>query len=392
MTNPTSERPCMLVVDDEEGLRMSLRAVFHNQFELVLCKNSAEAMAAIKAHNVMVAILDIKMVGESGLDLLRRIKETAPLVEVIMLTAYETMDAVKTAVRQNACDFLSKPFDIPTLTESVNRAMRLRAASDAAHAAMNSSRHLNTEMMALQDGVLHDTRNILTVVTGMASLVKTRLSGKDAIAGDALVSANEEMDVLTRQLHTGVELLSRYLNALRRSRGFLDVADVRSALENISHLLATHPDCRNTRFRFVAPPSGPLIVRMDPLECFQIVFNLALNAAQSSKQRQEVTIEARIVTETLNLEGMQDTQRTKRHTSPQFVNQPPWLAVSVSDHGEGIPPEVLGRLFQPYVTTRQTGTGIGIPLIGRLITKNKGLFYIDTVPGKGTAMTVYLPQ
>jgi DNA-binding NtrC family response regulator len=85
---PTVARPVLLIVDDEDSVRVSLEMVFSEEFETIACSNSAAALATVVARPVAVAILDIKMQGESGLDLLVKLKQHDPLIEVIILTGY----------------------------------------------------------------------------------------------------------------------------------------------------------------------------------------------------------------------------------------------------------------------------------------------------------------
>jgi len=110
---------------------MAVRAVFHSRFELHLCGNSNEALKALREFPISIAILDIKMRGESGLDLLSQIKGSFPLVEVVMLTAYETPDAVKTALAHKVAAFLAKPFNVTVIEETVERALRLRSLTSS---------------------------------------------------------------------------------------------------------------------------------------------------------------------------------------------------------------------------------------------------------------------
>ena len=85
----------ILVVDDER--RISLETVLRSLYRVVSASNSVEALDLLRKESPQVAILDIKMVGESGLDLLPALKSHDPQLEVVMLTGYETIDAAKLA-------------------------------------------------------------------------------------------------------------------------------------------------------------------------------------------------------------------------------------------------------------------------------------------------------
>src|SRR5581483_4447016 len=118
-----SRRPVLLVVDDEEGPRQSLKVIFKNEYDVLLANSGEQALEIARENPIDVAVCDIMMTGMNGTELLRRLKEMQPLVEVILLTAYETVETARQAVRYDACDYLNKPFDIPAMRAAVKRAL-----------------------------------------------------------------------------------------------------------------------------------------------------------------------------------------------------------------------------------------------------------------------------
>jgi signal transduction histidine kinase len=390
LIGPTG-KPRMLIVDDEEGLRLAIRAVFHTQFDLYLCKNSREAMKAIAEHRISIAILDIKMVGESGLDLLRKIKEADPLVEVIMLTAYETLDAVKTAVRNQACDFLTKPFDLGVISESVARALRLRMASEVAQTAIEKMNGSASQTITLQDGILHDVRNVMTIVLGMAECCSYTINERDVLSRQDILELRQNFDVVLKNTTLASALCNRYLNALRKLGSPNPSHDIHPVLSDLCQLLRSHPEAKGSEISFIAVPGIELRVAAEPVEVFQLVFNVALNGLQAADRRQHLTVEARIANEPLNPNMLNDTASIRVVRGPSFSNKPPYVALTIRDSGDGIAPAVLERLFTPFLTTKATGTGVGMAVVAKLVEKNDGLLFLESTLGKGTTTTIYLP-
>src|SRR6188508_1241879 len=115
-------RPTLLVCDDEEGPRQSLRIVFKNDYRVLVASSGHEALAIAAHETIDVAVLDILMQGMSGVEVLRQLKQIDPAIEVIMLTAYETIETARHALRFGASDYLNKPFDIPTMRAAVAHA------------------------------------------------------------------------------------------------------------------------------------------------------------------------------------------------------------------------------------------------------------------------------
>src|SRR5215212_10099460 len=122
-------RPTLLVCDDEEGPRQSLRIVFKNDYRVLVASSGHEALAIANQEPIDVVVLDILMQGMSGVEVLRQLKQIDPAVEVIMLTAYETIETARQALRYGASDYLNKPFDIPTMREAVANAFTKRRSA-----------------------------------------------------------------------------------------------------------------------------------------------------------------------------------------------------------------------------------------------------------------------
>ncbi|GMV39761.1 MAG: sigma-54-dependent Fis family transcriptional regulator [Myxococcales bacterium] len=107
-----TEQGQVLVVDDERTLQRALSAILKKQgYSVFTASNAAEALAVLEETPIDVVLSDIQMPGLSGLDLLGRIKQQWPETEVVMMTAYGTVERAVTAVKAGAHDFLTKPFD-----------------------------------------------------------------------------------------------------------------------------------------------------------------------------------------------------------------------------------------------------------------------------------------
>ena len=135
------EKPTLLIVDDEEGPRQSLRIVFKNDYNVFVASNGTEALAIARERHIDVAVLDIMMSGMSGVEVLKHLKELDPSVEVVMLTAYETIETARQALRYGASDYLNKPFDIPTMRAAVRVPWRSIAPLSASRRTPDSCRN-----------------------------------------------------------------------------------------------------------------------------------------------------------------------------------------------------------------------------------------------------------
>ena len=91
-------RGTLLVVDDEDGPRQSLRVIFKDEYNLLMAEDGPTAIELAKQHPIDVAVLDIRMAGMSGIEVLERLKYVNPNIEAIMMTAFETTDTIRRAL------------------------------------------------------------------------------------------------------------------------------------------------------------------------------------------------------------------------------------------------------------------------------------------------------
>ncbi len=103
------KKPSILICDDEPGVRESLKYILGDEYALAYAANGVEAVDYIKANDVDMAILDIKMPKLNGLEALQQIKQAKPNLPVLMLTGYEAIDVASQAMNLGANNYLTKP-------------------------------------------------------------------------------------------------------------------------------------------------------------------------------------------------------------------------------------------------------------------------------------------
>jgi two-component system response regulator HydG len=117
------DAPTVLVVDDEPSNLASIEKIFQRDGLRVLTADGAKsALELVRTHRVQVVLTDLMMPGVSGLELLRAVKQIAPEVEVVMMTAYGTVETAVQAMREGAYDFVEKPLKRMTIVKSVRKA------------------------------------------------------------------------------------------------------------------------------------------------------------------------------------------------------------------------------------------------------------------------------
>jgi signal transduction histidine kinase len=394
----------MLVVDDEEGPRLSLRMVFKNDFRVHTVENGDQAVEFVRHNPVHVAILDIRMAGRSGIEVLRNLKEIDPHIEILMLTAYETIETARQSLRLGACDYLGKPFDIPTIREAVARALRLRRISETVLATQERLHRLTGQLhdttlreeMAkttsqIYAGVLHDINNPLTIIIGYVEMLELRLAKVSFLHGADLDAVREDLAIISKQVNTCFAIATRYLRSLGKRHFSNREVRINQVLADLQTLLKHHPAIRGGHLavKLLDKDTAALI---NGTELIQILLNLTINAFQSSPKDQTVWVTAEIVPQALSLDIFCDGPEDIVVGREPLANEPPLVALSVLDQGPGIAPEVLPHIFEPYFTTKtEYGTGLGLAIVSRLVQDHRGLLHVKTKVREGTRVTVYFP-
>jgi len=229
--------------------------------------------------------------------------------------------------------------------------LRSLAAKDEA---LEAHREQARALTALSAEIAHELKNPLSSVKGLAGLISKDVSGKPA----------ERLGVLRRELARVEESLEALLNFSRPTTPLLlEEVQLAACLENVA---ALHEGMARERgVRLVVKPTG-LVVRCDPRKIRQVLINLLQNALEASAAGGVVEL---VVSD----EG-------------EHVH------IEVLDRGEGIDAETGARLFDPGVTTRASGSGLGLPIARGLMRQHGGELELQAREGGGVRALLTLPK
>lgn len=407
MEEPPQKRT-LLIVDDEEGPRQSLRVVFKDDYNLLMAEDGKAALELAQKNRIDAAVVDIRMLGMSGIDLLGQLKALDPDIEVIMLTAYETIETLRQALRFGAYDYLNKPFDIATVRSAVAAAMERRSLSEEIRASGLKLQELQAELHTqkleqeivrsrgeIYASVIHDINGPITVISGLIQIINQRIGEEHELAGKDLDLVKDRLKRITRQVTNCIEISRRYLSFLRQSPAEQSRVQVNQILIDLNELLKVHPSAKQHHL-FVQPLAADAIVQINGTDLIQILLNLSLNALQCSPEPHRVEIRGELLPEPLDLSRFVDGPGDLFVNREGINNEGALVALYVEDNGPGIPPEVLPKIFSTYFSTKKegqnTGTGLGLSIVNRLLREGRGGINVRTKVGGGTLFTVYLPS
>ncbi|MEZ0216023.1 MAG: response regulator [Rariglobus sp.] len=402
----TETKFTLLVVDDEEGPRQSLRMVFRNDFNVHTVDSGEKALAFARENTVHIAILDIRMSGCTGIEVLESLKAIDRRIEVIMLTAYETLETARQALRLGACDYLSKPFDLSTVRNTAARALHLRKISDTVASTAERLSELNHRLgdIALREemarttneiyaGVIHDLNNPLTVISGYVQILEERLKNVAFLHGDDLEKVRSTIDYIGKQVGTCTAIATRYLRFVNKNEAPGRHLAINQIIADLQALLNAHPEVRFNRL-CVKPLDIDATPRIDATDLIQILLNLTINAFQSTDRKQTVWVVADTLDQAPDFAApLLDAKTELLIGRETFKHSGPVISLSVLDQGSGIPAETLPKIFEPYFTTKaHQGTGLGLAIVARLVQTHGALLHVKTRPKEGTTATLYLPR
>lgn len=395
----------LLIVDDEEGPRQSLRVVFKDDYNILLADSGPKAIELAKQNRVDAVISDIRMAGMSGIELLGQLKAVDPAIEVIMLTAYETIETARQALRYGACDYLNKPFDIGTMRTAVASAMERRALSDEMQLNNLKLLELQTQLQnqKLQEeitksrgeiyaSIIHDINGPLTIISGFIQLINQRIADAHRVEGEDLEMVKDRLKRMTRQVTNCIEISQRYLSFMRQRSIETDRVSVNQVIKDLEELLRAHPDTQTHQLEVSALPKD-VTLQINGTDLIQILLNLAINGFQASEEPHLVKVTAKICSDTAELSKIQPSDNDAVLNRDDFKNEGPILLLSVEDTGPGIRPDLISKIFEPYFTTKAPGkgTGLGLSIVHRLLKEAHGFLHLHSVVGEGTSFKLYLP-
>jgi signal transduction histidine kinase len=403
----TAVRPdrTLLIVDDDPSVRHALWITFRDLYTVQLADSGPKALETFAQKKADVALLDIRMPGMTGLEVLHQLKQTDPDIEVILLSAYESIDYIRQALRLGACDYITKPYEVDNLRTVVSHAMDRREVTRKTSAydkrliqLQNEVHHqqIREELARTRNeiyaSIIHDINGPLTVIGGYIELMLNSLRSSETLGGDSLRSLKNQADSISRQVTNCVELSRRYLGFLEGKVSAGASAGLREVFYDVAELLKAHPHAKfNNLVMHGADDS--LVAIINRTDLLQVLLNLTINALQCTTEPHRVEVYAKYISAEAPRPFLQPATGTRFLQSANFQPKAPLVAISVRDNGPGMSEALLDRIFEPYFTTKPPGqgTGLGLSIVQRLVTHAHGAVHIYSHVDEGTIFTVYLP-
>lgn len=224
--------------------------------------------------------------------------------------------------------------------------------------------HKLESLGVLAGGIAHDFNNLLTAIIGNLSMARSDAPG----------------EAMRRQLKAAEKAASRAQGLTQQLLTFAKGGAPIKAVASIADLVREAAEFSlhgtKTRYTMTSPPDL-WVVEVDAAQMSQVVNNLILNADQAMPGGGTIAISL-----------------TNRHLDAGAglpLSPGPYVEIRVADQGHGIAPDHLERIFDPYFSTKQTGSGLGLASSYSIIKRHGGHIAAESRPGEGAVFTVYLP-
>lgn len=222
----------------------------------------------------------------------------------------------------------------------------------------------------LAGGIAHDLNNILAPILMASELLQLRARDED----------RRMIEIVKSSAERGSEMVKQILSFARGVAGEPAVIQLKHLVKDVAKLIkATFPASLQIQTQVAGEPHP---VKGNATQLHQVLMNLCVNARDAMPQGGVL----RLQVENVQLEGKQ----TRKQSEPVFG---PYVRVTVSDTGTGIPAELLDKIFEPFFTTKAEGkgTGLGLPTVQSIVKNHRGFIEVKSEPGRGTQFHIYLP-
>ena len=379
----------LLVVDDEESLRITTAAIFENEGYLVDTASSGdEAIALLNDADYDLVLTDLHMEGGDGLSVLNQIRQQRPLTISVVLTGFASVESAIAALQEGAYDYLVKPCDIESMKHTIRRGVEHRRLMLAEQKARMDLQQLNLDLeqrieertgeLKRLNGELaeanrakdvflatlsHELRTPLTPVVGWIKLLRSGTLDEKSVA--------QALDAIERNAWLQSRLIDDLLDTSRIATGKLHFepkpTDLNVIVKAAVDTVRSSAAARNIDLSLSLWPSS-LVVMGEPVRLQQIAWNLVSNAIKFTDPGGKV----RVTT------GLNDSQ----------------AYLEVVDTGVGIESEFLPHVFDRFrqadgsTSRRHGGLGLGLAIADALAKMHGGKLEAESDgTGQGSRFT-----
>lgn len=363
--NILEKKQTILVIDDDESMRDSCTQILTKDgFLAEIAKDGSSGLEKIKETKPDLVLIDLKMPGINGLEVLEKIKEIDPNIIAVVITGYATVESAVEAMKKGAYDFLPKPFTPDELRIIIKRGLERRKLILETESLRREKKLIEENFITM---VSHQLRSPLVAILQYFEVILGGMAGK--VSG----KQKEMIQKAQRRLENLMNLISDWLDVARLDNG--QIINKLKPLSLKKVIKKTLEDMRplakkNDISLELRPSPENKNVLGDEESLKQVFSNLITNAIRYNKPKGKVII----------------TIKENRD----------FIATEIQDTGIGIAEEHLPFIFDQFYRVSKgesqkiKGTGLGLSIAKKIVEAHGGSIQVSSEDGKGSIFTVFL--
>jgi signal transduction histidine kinase len=397
------EQPKVLVVDDEESVVVTIKAILQlDGYSVATTTSGEQARKMVRDTEYDLVLTDLRLEDGDGLDVLKAVRESYPETVTIMLTGYASLESAIQALRAGAYDYLVKPSEVEELRATVARGIERRRLGQELRARIAELAQLNTSLQQRIDEATaelkeryeqlkeldkmksqflsiasHELKTPITAMSGFLQVALRRvrrMSQGEAAApvAEGLRGVTEQLEVVYRQTGKLARLVDELLDVSRIQTGRIEFRYGDVDLSELANEVATRMQLTTTAHEISVRRDSENVVTADRDHLEQVLNNLVTNAIKYSPTGGTITIEVR----------------------PDGSG----VRLSVTDQGIGIPEKELDAIFglfyrSPDRAARDAaGMGLGLYISREIVVRHGGRIWAESGGVKGSTLNVVIPR
>lgn len=367
----------ILVVDDEPGIRGGITRILRNfrvdypfmdeafDFQVLEAPTGEAGIEIIESDQPDIILLDNKLPGIQGVEVLEYIKQKKKNIIVVMITSYASLELAVKATTDGAYDFIPKPFTPQELKSSIENITKRVFLKKMTHTLQDTGKQIRFTFLSV---LSHELKAPLNAIEGYLKLIRERQNGTRLEDYDVMI--DRSLDRIKGMRSLILDLLD--LTRVESGKAKRNIVELRldQVARTAMDTMRPYAIQRDVSIHLISPPN--LTVMADAEEVEIIFNNLISNAIKYNKDGGKV--ECTLSEE----EGC--------------------IKISVSDTGIGLSTSDLERIFDDFVriknekTKNITGSGLGLSIVKKLTDNYKGSIDVTSTPDQGSTFIVRLPK
>jgi two-component system sensor histidine kinase/response regulator len=367
----------VLVIDDEPGIRSGVSRILNNfhvtypfmdedyTFEVFEAASGEEGIEMLENDKPDIILLDNKLPGIQGVEVLDYIRKKSYDIVVAMITSYASLDVAIRATRDGATDFIPKPFTPQELKSSIENITKQQYLKRITHKLKQDGKKIRYQFLSV---LSHELKAPLNALEGYLRMMQEKQSG-DKI-DDYLVPIDRSLQRIQGMRNLIMDLLDFTKIRLERKEEKIQEVDLAQVASNA--IVTVQPYAIQMDININLDVRSAAVIMADPDDMEIIFNNLLSNAVKYNKTggKAEITIDS------------SDTE----------------VIVIFTDTGIGILPDDMENLFTEFVriknekTKNISGSGLGLSIVKKVIELYKGTIKVESTPDTGSIFTVRLPK